>query len=239
MSHTHYNIEFAKQYRNECGLYSPVQEFQYGNVLVKQVAGDEAEMAELGKRITEKFFNSHLIYHLLHTLKNDDFPAARRLLNKVTALRKECEAYLQQEPYTAHYYHDHIAMFQSFSELIDAFNTDFQEQVYSQLNQYYATLHTSTECPVAESSSIAEVIGSTEFYLKNILAYYNYFIVTWQSEANNNNDKGVQLATYMGDHLQALIVYTEEMVACIENTRSLLLTWVEKMEIKEEQELYN
>ena len=35
------------------------------------------------------------------------------------------------------------------------------------------------------------------------------------------------------------MINTEETIAGIEETRSLLLTWEAEMEIKEEQELYN
>jgi len=242
MSHHHFSKDFTKQFRNECGLYSPTPEFQYGNLLLKQFTGDDAEMAIIGETLSEKFFNRQLIDQIIHTLDNDDFPAACRLFNRVIALKKECEDYQRREPYTGHYYREQISMLGSFSELTHAFHIDFHEHVYEQLNNYYEAVQGSKECPVAESTSLRDIIDLTEFYLKNILAYYNYFIVSWQFEVNGSKAtgmKGVQLTTYMAGHLQVLIVHIEGIMASIENTRLLFLTWEELMEIREMQELYN
>lgn len=237
MSPQYLTKDFAKQFRNECELYSPAEEYQYGKLRVKKFKGNDADVLLTGRKLTEMFFNVHLIDLILSTLRNKNLPAATKLITKTTALKNKCESYIQLEPYTAHFYNEHIAVLQSFSELTAAFYTDFQDQIYSQLSTYYIDIHEQNENPVAESSSLSEIIGLIEFYLKNILSYYNYFIVTWQHEANSN--KGIQLTTYMADHLQMLIVFMEEMIAGIEEMRSLFLNWEAEIIIKDEQELYN
>ena len=237
MSFQNFSKDFAKQFRDECELYSHAGEYQYGKMLVKIVKGNHWDMSFTGKKLTEQFFNTSLIAHILHTLRNDNLSAARELIKNIQAIGSQFETYIKEEPYTAQYYNDRIAMLNSFSELIDAFYNDFEVQVYSQLNNYLKNIAGPAECPVAESSSLTELVVLAEFYLKNILSYYNYFLVTCQLEENNS--KGVQLTTYMADHLQHLIVYIEELIAGIEDTRLMLLNWEEKMAIMEEQELYN
>lgn len=238
MSTHYFSKDFAKQFRNECALYSPMPEYQHGNLLIKQFSGVDTEMVILGERLTEKFFNTKLIAQIIITLRNEEIPAARKLFNMATALKNVCEAYLLTEPYTARYYNDLISLFDSFSKLIQAFKMDFDKKVCGQLTTYY--IHGSAENIAAESASLIPVIELTDFYLNNMLSYYNYFIATWQYEANNNNNnKGIAVTTHMADYLQALMMCTEETIARIENTRSLLLAWEAQMQIKEEQELYN
>ncbi len=87
------------------------------------------------------------------------------------------------------------------------------------LSTYHTDLHTSQEGYVAERSSLSQIIEQTEFYLKNVMAIYNYFIVAWQYELNNI--KGVPLTTYMADHLHELITGAEETIACMEDIRTL------------------
>lgn len=242
MSLHHFSKDFAKQFRYECGLYSPTQEHQCGNLLVKKINGSDAEMVIIGERLTEKFFNEQLVHQIILTLKNNDFPAAGRLLHKAIGLRNECEAYLLQEPYTSPYYKEHVSMLHSFAELIQAFTVDFNENVYDQLRQYHTELLNLKDCLLAESSSLTDILEATEYYQAHILAFYNHFIDTWQAETNNNDSNGkgsVQLTTHMADQLQALLVHTEEILACLENTLALLLTWEDEMDMKELQEIYN
>ncbi|HEX6427043.1 MAG TPA: hypothetical protein VF008_05125 [Niastella sp.] len=235
MSYHYFGKDFAKKFRNECELYSTNPEYQQGNLLIKQFTGDDTEMVILGERLTEKFFKTELISQITLTLRNEDIPATRKLFDMTTTFKNVCKAFLHIEPYAAPHYHDLIAMFDSFSRLIYSFNMDFDKKVCGQLTTYY--VHGSSENIVAESSSLIPVIELTDFYLNNISAYYNYFIDTWQYEANNN--KSIALPTHMADYLQALMMYTQKTIASIENTRSLLLAWEAQMQIKEEQELYN
>lgn len=237
MSLQNFSKDFAKQFRNECELYSHAEEYQYGKVILKIVKGFNWDMSLTGNKLIENMFNTHLIAQILHTLKNDNLPAARKLIKNVKALSCQFDAYLKEEPYTAQFYNDRIAMLNSFAALIGAFYNDFEVQVYGQLNNYLKDITGTAESPVTESSSLTDLIVLAEFYLNNILSYYNYFIVTWQFEANNG--KGIQLTTYIADHLQDLIVYIEELIAGIEVCRSSLLDWEENMAIMEEQELYN
>lgn len=235
MSAHYFGKDFAKKFRNECELYSSSPEYQQGNLLIKQFTGDDNEVFKLGERLTEKFFNTQLIYQTLISIRNEDIPSARKLFNMSITLKKVFKAYLQIEHSSALYYNDLIALFDSFSKLIDAFEMDFDKKVCSQLIAYY--VHGSSENIAAESSSLIPVIELTDFYLNNISAYLNYFIDTWQNEAKNS--KGICLITHMPDYLQALMLCTQETIACIENTRSLLLAWEAQMQFKEEQELYN
>ncbi len=235
MSHHYFGKDFAKKFRNECELYSPTLEYQQGNLLIKQFTGDDTEMVKLGERLTEKFFHTQLIYKILISIRNEDIPTIRKLFNMAITLKKVFKAYLQIEPSTALYYNDLIALFDSFSKLIDAFEMDFDKKVCRQLAAYY--VHGSAENIVAESASLIPVIELTDFYLNNISAYYNYFIDTWQNEASNS--KGIGLTTHMADYLQALMLCMQETMACIENTRSLLCAWETQMQFKEEQELFN
>lgn len=237
MSSQYFSKDFASQFRNEIEVYSPAGEFQFGKICIKQFKGNDSEMPETAKKLAARFFNSGNIRQILFVLKNGNLPVAGSLYKNLTALKSQLEGYLQAEPYTAHFYNERIAMLHSFSELIDGFYKDFSEQVCGQLNKYYNDICEQAECVVADSSSLSDIIGLTEYYLKSVLSYYNYFIITWQFEANNT--KGIQLTTYMADHLQSLIVHVEEMIVSLEEARSLLLGWEEKMQIHEEQELYN
>lgn len=237
MLHYYFGKDFAKQFRNECGLYSATPEYHYGNLLVKQFAGNCEEVNAIALALTETFFNTQLVYKIMLVISNKAIPATSELSRLAERYKMEFEYYLQHEPYTAHYYNDLIAMLDSFSRLINGFNTDFENQVYGQLSTYHTVLHTSQENYVAESVSLSQIIEQTEFYLKNVMAYYNYFIVAWQYEANNS--KGVALTTYMADHLRELITGVEETLACMEDIRTLLLTWEVQMEIREDQELLN
>ena len=237
MSHQYFSKDFAKQFRCECELYSAVEQYQFGKMQVTKIKGVEAEMPEIGRILSEDLLNTQVIKQILFTLRNDNLPAARKLFKEVSLLREQCEAYLVQEPYTARFYNERIEMLLSFAELIGSFNNDFRNQVFTQLSVYYAGLLKPVEDPIAESSSLSEIMTLTDFYLKNILSYYNYFIAAWQMEANNS--KGVQVSTCMADHLQALILFIEEMIIGVEETRSLLMHWEAQMETREEQELYN
>ena len=237
MSLQSFSKDFAKQFRNECELYTPALEYKKGNLRVRQFNGDHVEMAILGERLAEKFFNTQLISEILLSIRNEAIPAARRLFNKVVEIKYESETSLLLEPYTANYYNGLIAMLDSYSKLIIAFKTDFEELVYRQLNKYCTDILGSDGSPVADSSSLTPLVELTEFYLKNILAYYNYFMVSWQNEANNN--RGIALTTHLAEDLQGLMLYTEDAIACIEDAQSLLRAWETQMEIKEEQELYN
>lgn len=241
MSHNDFSKDFAMQFRNEGELlYTAVEEFPFGNLLIRQYTSDNGEMSITGEKLIDQFFNTRVIAGILYNLKNENSPNARKLSGKIRSLKNECETYQQQEPYTAHFYKEHIAVFSSFAELIYALTNDFQAQVYDPLNQYYTHLIESANIAAAESSSIAQIIDMTEFYLKNILAYYNYIVVTWQSEANNSqSNKGVQVTSYIAGQLQELIAYTENLMEGIDNIRSLMLSWIVQTEIREEQELYN
>lgn len=233
----YFNKDFAKQFRSECDLYCPAGEFQYGKILVRSIKNIDAKMPETAHMLADHFFNTGHIDQILLTLRNSNLPIAEQLYTEITGLMDQLESYVNEEPYTAHFYNDCITMLHSFSELINAFYRDFSEQVYSQLNKYYTDILGTANFLVADSSSLSEIISLTEFYLKNLLSYYNYFIVTWQYEENNG--KGIQLTTYMADHLQLLIVHIEETLESVEKTRTLLLAWEQKMEILETQEIYN
>lgn len=234
MSHHYFSKDFTKRFRDECELYTSAAEYQHGNLLVKQYTGDD-EMDIIGEKLSEKFFNNQLINQIILTLKNEAFPVTRRLFNNVMILKKQCEAQIQTEPYTARYYNKLITMLNSFSVLINNFYQDFNEHVCGQLTTYYAK--GSAKNIVAESASLIPVIELTDIYQNNISAYYNYFVAASQYEMKNDN--GIALDTLMADYLKALELCTEEIIACNENTRSLMLAWEAQMQIKEEQELYN
>ncbi|THU39529.1 hypothetical protein FAM09_13575 [Niastella caeni] len=235
MSNHYFSKDFAKKFRSKCELYAPTQEYQYGNLLIKHFEGNKAEMAVIGERLTEKFFNTEVISQIILTLKNEGFPAAGKLFNMAITLKNIGKAYLLNEHYTACYYSDLTGMLDSFSNFLHAFKVDFGEKVCGQLATYY--VHGSSANLAPECASLIPVIELTDFYLNNLSTYYNYFTATWQYEATNG--KGVQATNYMADYLQALIMCTEETKTCIENIRSLLLTWEAQMQLKEEQELYN
>lgn len=237
MSLQYFTNDFAKQFRSECGLYSAVEQYQFGKVLVTKFKGVDKEMPAIAQILTEDLLNTQLIHRILLTLKNDNLPAAGNLFNEVISLKDQCEACLAQEPYTARFYNERIKMLLSFSELVRSYSKDLREQVYSRLFTYYTDLHEAVEGPYAEISSLSEINGLTDFYLKNMLSYYNYFIDAWQFEVNNG--RGIQVTTHMADHLQSLVLYIEEMIAGVEQTLSLLLHWEDQMEIREIQELYN
>ena len=238
MSHNYFGKDFAKQFKYDCELYSPTPEYHYGNLLVKQFTGNYEELNTLGEELAETFFNTKLIYQIVCTIRNEAIPTASQLCKLIAEIKSKFEFDLQLEPYIAHYYNDLIAMLDSFAELINSFRKYIDEQVNSQLIKYHLDILATENSYIAESSSLLEVIDQIEFYLKNILSYYNYIIVTWQYESNNNS-KGIDLTTYMADYLHDLIIKAEETIACIEDLRTLILVWEAQMEGREDQELYN
>ena len=237
MLHQNFNKDFANQFRGECELYSTVNEYQFGKMVIKIVKGPDTDIPVTGETLTEIFFSCRLIAQILNFIRNENLSSAKRLTGNVKALNYQLETYLKEEPYTAHYYNDRIAMLNSFTELIDTLRKDLGMHIYSMWSNNLKNLSAPAEYPAVESSFLSDAIIITEFYLKNIFSYYNYFLVTWQYESSN--DKGIQLTTYMADHLQALIGYIEEMMTGLEATRSLLLDLEQRMETVNEQELYN
>jgi hypothetical protein len=237
MSFNYFGKDFAKQFKYESDLYSQTPEYHHGNLLVKQFTGNYDELNTLGDELAEIFFNSKLISLIVCTIRNEAIPTTSQLYKLITEIKGNFEYDLQLEPYTAHYYKDHIAMLDSFAQLINSFRKYLDENVNSQLFRFQLYIHTAENSYVAESSSLTEITEQMEFYLKNILSYYNYIIVACQYESSNGN--GVDLTTYMADYLHDLIIKSEETIACIEDLRTLILTWVAEIGIRDDQEIYN
>jgi hypothetical protein len=233
-----YSKDFAKQFQHGCELYFPTDEYRHGNLLLKQYIGNSMPMAYVEMEISDKLFQCRLIDQIIEKLEKDNLPSFESLYNMTMGSKKECETYMQHEPFTSHYYNDFIVMLNSFSELIGSFTNDITYEVLDVIKANNSGVHNS---PGAESVDCAffDPKKVIEHYLKNILSYYNYFIVLWQQETENSKNKGVALTTQVADYLEKLIVFTEAAVLDIEATYDLFVIWDTQMEIKEEQELYN
>ena len=238
MSAEPFSTAFARQFRQEYTLYSATEEYQHGSLLFKQVAGDSAEIGPLAALVAKKLHNAQLIYRIVAKLENEDIPQARYLCSIINSMSNEFNAYVQHEPYTARYYNDLIAMLDSFQKIADAFEKDVCEEVADKLKNIHTAIteqHSTVDIDDNYANTISEQI---DFYLKNLLAYYNHFITIWQNEADNSQ-KGPRLTTQVADHLSELIAVTELVIAGMENTRELLFTWDAHMQMSEVQALFN
>ncbi len=79
MSHHYFGKDFAKQFRNECGLYTATPEYHFGNLLVKQFAGNCEEVNAIAEDLTETFFNTQLVYKVMLAINNKAIPATNKL----------------------------------------------------------------------------------------------------------------------------------------------------------------
>lgn len=233
-----FSKDFAKQFQHGCELYIPTDEYQYGNLLLKQYTGNSMPMAYMGMEISDKLFQCRLIDQIIEKLERDNLPSFEGLYNRTMGSIKECETYMRHEPFTSHYYKDFIIMLNSFSELIRSFTNDIINEVLDVIKGNNQGAHRmpeieSVDCAFFDPKKVIE------HYLKNILSYYNYFIVLWQQETESIKYKGIALTTQVADYLETLIVFTEAAVVDIEATYELIHIWETQMETKEEQELYN
>lgn len=238
MSTEPFSIAFARQFRQEYTLYSATEEYQHGSLLFKQVTGELAAIGPLAALVAKKLHNAQLINRIITKLENEDIPQANYLCAIINSMSNEFNAYVEHEPYTARYYNDLIAMLDSFQKIADAFEKDVCEEVAGNLKHIYTAIdeqHSTVDIDDNYANTITEQI---DFYLKNMLGYYNHFITIWQNEADNNQ-KGPRLTTQVADHLSELIAVTELVIASMENTRELLLTWDAHMHMSEMQELFN
>jgi len=238
MSPEPFSAAFARQFRQEYTLYSATEEYRHGSLLFKQVAGDFAEMGPLTALVAEKLHNAPLVHRLIAKLENEDVPQARYLCAIIDSMSNEFNAYVEREPYTAGYYKDLIAMLDSFQKIADAFEKDVCEELANKLKDLYTAIHDEHLNAAIDDNYANTVIEQIDFYLKNMLAYYNHFMVIWQNEADNSQ-KGLRLTTQVADHLSELIAVTELVIASMENTRELLLTWDAHVQMSEVQALFN
>lgn len=222
MSYNYFDKDFAKQFKYERDLYSQSPEYHYGNLLIKQFTCNNKDLNTLGEELAETFFNSKLISLIVCKIRNEAIPTTSQLYKLITEIKSKFEFDLQLEPYTSHYYKDHIAMLDSFAQLTNSFRKYFDEEVNSQFFKYQLNLHTTENNYITKSSSLTQITEQIEIY---------------QYESSNGN--GVDLSTYMADYLHDLIIKPEETIACIEDLRTLILTWVTKIGIRDYQELYN
>jgi len=237
MSTEYFNKDFANQFREECALYTAVEEFQNANLLFRQFAGNSTEIESLAVSVTKKLYNATVIYRLLNKLQNEDLKQVCNLCKMVKNLHDEFLQYIRNEPYTCGYYTDLIRMLASFYELADAFKNDVCEQGSNTLIKAYAALHTQRsdfDFDGIYSHTMAETIG---YYINNMLIYYNHFLVIWQNEKDNK--KGIQLTTQVADYLSKLICSIEQVISGMEDTLDLFLTWEVQMDTMEDQALFN
>jgi hypothetical protein len=237
MSTEYFSKDFADQFRQEYALYTPLEEYQHGNLLFMQVAGIPEEIEILAISVTKKLYHAPFIYRLINKLKNEDIQQVSNLCAAVKDLCDEFHVCIQNESYTSGYYNDLIATLDSCYDLASALKKDICIQVSYELKRVYTGLHeqrSGFDLKATYPYAIAEEIG---YYLKNMLVYYNHFVVTWQNEKDNN--KGIQLTTQVSDYLSELINVIEQVICGMEDTLDLFLTWEAQMDIMEDQALFN
>lgn len=236
MSSQYFSRAFAKQFRNGCELYFP-RESKYGNLIMEQFAANNNETDSIGKIITDKLYNTHLIYQIVIKMAKQDIPAARTLYNRIIEFHNEYVAYIEDEPYTANHYSDIISTLDSFAELIIAFRKDIVEKSSVALVQYYADAYRGKPNTEFENFSLEPVKELADYYLLNMLQYYNYLIGIWQYETNNGQCGDV--TTHTAEYLQSLMELAENLLICLEDSCRLFEVWETKMNVRDQQELYN
>jgi len=237
MSPEPFSTAFARQFREEYTLYSATEEYRHGNLLFKQVTAD-TEIGPLAASVAEKLHSAPLIYRIIAKLANEDIPQALYLCAIIDSMSSEFNAYVEHEPYTARYYNDLISMLDSFQKIAGAFEKDVCEELADTLKKIHAAIHDRHSDVNIDDNYVNTEIEQIDFYLKNILAYYNHFIVIWKNEADNSQ-KGPRLTTQVADHLSELIAVTELVISGMENTRELLVTWDAHMQTSEALTLFN
>lgn len=204
---------------------------------MEQFAGNTNETDSLGKIITDKLFNTHLIYQIVIKTAKHDIPAAGTLFNRIIEFNNEYASHIRDEPYTADHYCEIISTLESFAELILAFRKDIVEKTSVALVQYYAGAYKKKSNTGFEKFSMEPIKELMEYYLLNMLQYYNFLIGMWQYETNNGQCGDV--TTQTAEYLQCLMELTENLLICLEDSYKLFNKWEAQMDEKKQQELYN
>ena len=236
MSTEYFRKDFANQFRQEYELYTPVEEYRQGNLLFRELSHSNGIEA-LAISVTKKLYHAPLISRLIDKLRNEDIRQVGNLCAVVTNLRNEFHTYIQNEPYTSTYYKDLIATFDSFHELINTLKKDMYEQTLDSLMKTYTGIHeqhSRFDIDITYAYTRTEEIGE---YLKNMLVYYNHFVISWQNEAGNK--KGINFTTQVADYLSELICVIEQVISNMEDTLDLFLTWEVQVDLMEDQALFN
>lgn len=241
MSTNNFNTDFAKEFMQGCTVYSAIEEYRLGNLLFMQFAGNALEMCSIALPVVNKIFHSKLISQLEIILENENIPQIESLNATANNLLFEFRTYVQNEPYTSHYYNELIAVLGSFQELCNSLNNDVQGKVSKKIKNINKDIYAPESDVCIDSSYFSSIIDNIESYLNNILAYYNHFMIVWHQENDNNNHKSkeIGLTTQVADHLWELISEIEAVSTGIENLLNMLLTWEVRMEMNEEQALNN
>ena len=237
MSTEYFNKDFADQFRQECTLYTAVEEFQNANLLFRQFAGNPTEIETLAVSVAKKIYQAPFICRLMNKIENEDIEQVSSLCTVVKNLCDEFHGYVQHESYTSDYYNDLIATLDSFFQLASAFKKEVCEQASNTLKKAYKGLHaqySGFDFDGIYPYEIAEEIG---YYLKNMLVYYNHFVVISQNETDDK--KGIQLTTQVAEYLSELLNVIEQVITGMESTLDLFLIWEVHMEIRENQALFN
>lgn len=238
MSSQYFTKDFAKQFSQEYILYPSTEEYQHGNMLFRQFKGSYSATASLAVAVTKKLCHTQLIHQTIIKLQNEYIPDVYRLRKLVKEARNEFRAYAQHEPCTSGYYHELIAMLDSFYQLTNEAGRNVLVQVSRNLKKIYTGVHKQQKNFELNGACMNPIVEQVEFYLKNLQAYYNHFLVIWQHETTcSSREPG--LTTQVADYLSVLIAFAEKVIANMEDTLEQLLTWQAQMDIKEEQELYN
>ncbi|AEW00580.1 hypothetical protein A4D02_24955 [Niastella koreensis] len=237
MSLDNFNKDFTKAFTRNCILYSATEEYSYGNLLFMQFTGDAREMNSIAISVVNNMYQGKLISRIIRVLENKNLPQVNQLCSTANNLINEFNSYIQQEPYTSAHCNELIQTMRSFYELVNSLNHDLCEQVLNKLKDLSSCIYNADRHANVDSYYLYEAIEQIKFYLKNLLKYYYHFLIVKEQE--HENCKGIGLTTQVADYLWELIGKIETVSDYIEDVLEMLLTWEIRMDMCEEQALYN
>lgn len=237
MSPDNFNKDFSKAFTQDCILYSAMEEYRHGNLLFRQFAGDADVMKPVAISVANNMYQGKLVSRILSVLENKSIPQIALLCTTANKIIDEFNSYIELEPYTSTHCHELINTLESFLELANSLNNDLCGQVSNKLYDIDSSIYIPDRHVDIDGLYLYEVIDKIEFYLKNLLTYYYHFLIVWQQE--NENCKGLAFTTQVADHLWELTGIIEMASDNLEDILDMLLTWEERMDICEEQALFN
>jgi hypothetical protein len=236
MSAQYLNTDFVKKYRQGFIAYPAIGEYQYENLLLRQIAGNNSELPLLGKSLSEKLHSDRIIGQIMAKLEIEDIPNSRRLFKFVQAVNRSGKAWVQKGAYTTGYYKGLITAMNNFSELARAFQEDLRENFSCNLKKLFTNpapgVYDYIDC-----SFTSELLDTIEYYLVNMQMYYDYFNISFQREAANS--KGIPVTTPMPGNLLKLTALIKMVIDDFMHTYQMVITWEEQIENLEEQVMYN
>lgn len=232
-----FNKDFAKQFYQEYAPYTGIIKQQHDSLLFRQFSGNEQELALLGKQLSGRIHDAHLISHFINKLEKCTIPEAARLSVFIKKLNKLLSNYAEIEPYTATYYNNLTQALTGFLEQTNTFQKDADEHLVAKLKMPFDVERGQEFYLDIDSDVIRKIEEVIECYLNNFGTYEHYFNSLIQHESGTG--QGIALTTQVAHYLSELVLLTEGLIEHLQSIREILFTWEQHMANRELQELYN